>query len=196
MPQSSASALMASNPTSLTCDCLAHRFGNAGNHPYRRPRYPSDMSDAEWAAVLLGLRLGPRSPERTPSCRAAAAPTAACRSPAAAPLPAPITGRIDGRPWRESPITAGELPALCGCWPPRCSRWCATSAACAPARSSTCAGCRATDPDTGELLLGRRGKAPGLWTSCRAAGTQPGLGQPVRCGDRLSLPDGRRQFAR
>lgn len=35
----------------LQCDCLAHRFGNAGDRPYRRPKYPSDMSDAEWTVV-------------------------------------------------------------------------------------------------------------------------------------------------
>lgn len=51
MLQSSVSALMSSNSAPLTCDCLAHRFGNAGDRPYRRPRYPSDMSDAEWAVV-------------------------------------------------------------------------------------------------------------------------------------------------
>jgi hypothetical protein len=33
------------------CDCLAHRFGNAADRPGRRPRYGSDMSDAEWAIV-------------------------------------------------------------------------------------------------------------------------------------------------
>lgn len=51
MLQSSVPALLASNSASLTCDCLAHRFGNAGDRPYRRPRYPSHMSDAEWAVV-------------------------------------------------------------------------------------------------------------------------------------------------
>ncbi|PKT71294.1 hypothetical protein CW362_19755 [Streptomyces populi] len=33
------------------CDCLTHRFGNAADRPERRPRYGSDMSDAEWAVV-------------------------------------------------------------------------------------------------------------------------------------------------
>ena len=33
------------------CDCLAHRFGNAADRPGRRPRYDSDMSDAEWTLV-------------------------------------------------------------------------------------------------------------------------------------------------
>lgn len=33
------------------CDCLAHRFGNAADRPDRRPRYGSDMSDAEWDLV-------------------------------------------------------------------------------------------------------------------------------------------------
>ena len=51
MLQSSVPAPMSSNSASLSCDCLAHRFGNAGDRPYRRPRYPSDMSDAEWAVV-------------------------------------------------------------------------------------------------------------------------------------------------
>ncbi|MGW1094014.1 transposase, partial [Streptomyces sp. NPDC002596] len=33
------------------CDCLAHRFGNAADHPDRARCYDSDMSDAEWAVV-------------------------------------------------------------------------------------------------------------------------------------------------
>lgn len=33
------------------CDCLAHRFGNAGDHTARERRYPTDMSDAEWKVV-------------------------------------------------------------------------------------------------------------------------------------------------
>jgi transposase len=39
------------NSAAPGCDCFAHRFGNAGDRPDRRPRYPSDMSDAEWAVV-------------------------------------------------------------------------------------------------------------------------------------------------
>ncbi|GAA2564035.1 hypothetical protein GCM10010398_61020 [Streptomyces fimbriatus] len=34
-----------------SCDCVAHRFGNAADHPERVRRYPSDMTDAEWAVV-------------------------------------------------------------------------------------------------------------------------------------------------
>ncbi|GHE70910.1 transposase [Streptomyces cellulosae] len=33
------------------CDCLAHRFGNAVDHALHERRYPSDMTDAEWAVV-------------------------------------------------------------------------------------------------------------------------------------------------
>jgi transposase len=51
VPQCSVSVLLSSNSAALSCDCLAHRFGNAGDRPHRRPRYPSDMSDAEWAVV-------------------------------------------------------------------------------------------------------------------------------------------------
>ena len=51
MLQSSLSEPSGSNPVARSCDCLAHRFGNAGDRPDRRPRYPSDMTDAEWAVV-------------------------------------------------------------------------------------------------------------------------------------------------
>lgn len=39
------------NSPVVSCDCLAHVYGNAADHPEREARYPSDMSDAEWAAV-------------------------------------------------------------------------------------------------------------------------------------------------
>ena len=51
MLQPSLSVPVGSNPVARSCDCLAHRFGNAGDLPDRRPRYPSDMTDAEWAVV-------------------------------------------------------------------------------------------------------------------------------------------------
>ncbi|CAM5472493.1 Transposase OS=Streptomyces griseomycini OX=66895 GN=FHS37_007770 PE=4 SV=1 [Streptomyces griseomycini] len=44
-------AIAGSSPATPGCDCLAHRFGNAADRPERRPRYGSDMSDTEWAAV-------------------------------------------------------------------------------------------------------------------------------------------------
>ncbi len=40
-----------SNAAPPSCDCLAHRFGNASDRPHRSPKYPSDMTDAEWAGV-------------------------------------------------------------------------------------------------------------------------------------------------
>jgi transposase len=39
------------NFSAVSCDCLAHVYGNAADHPDRVSRYPSDMSDAEWAVV-------------------------------------------------------------------------------------------------------------------------------------------------
>ncbi|MBB4895459.1 hypothetical protein FHS39_004537 [Streptomyces olivoverticillatus] len=51
MPQSFVSLPAASNWPSLSCDCLAHRFGNAADHSDRRPVYPTDMPDAEWTVV-------------------------------------------------------------------------------------------------------------------------------------------------
>jgi transposase len=34
-----------------TCDCVAHRFGHALDHPERARAYPTDLSDAEWAQL-------------------------------------------------------------------------------------------------------------------------------------------------
>src|SRR5262245_31638088 len=46
-------ALETGESTSVTgpCDCLAHRFGNAADHGERARRYPTDMTDEEWAVV-------------------------------------------------------------------------------------------------------------------------------------------------
>ncbi|QIY59063.1 IS5 family transposase [Streptomyces sp. RPA4-5] len=51
MPQLYALAPVEFNSAAPRCDCVAHRFGNAADHPERVRRYPSDMTDAEWAAV-------------------------------------------------------------------------------------------------------------------------------------------------
>jgi len=39
------------NSSVVSCDCLAHVYGNAADRPDRAPLYPSDMSDEEWAAL-------------------------------------------------------------------------------------------------------------------------------------------------
>lgn len=51
MFQSCALVPVPSNSRVSECDCLAHRFGNAADRPDRARRYPSDMTDAEWAVV-------------------------------------------------------------------------------------------------------------------------------------------------
>jgi len=51
VPQSSASMPWQSSSSTPSCDCVAHRFGNAADNGVRQPRYPTDMTDAEWAAV-------------------------------------------------------------------------------------------------------------------------------------------------
>jgi hypothetical protein len=35
------------NSPAVSCDCFAHVYGNAADHPDRVRRYPSDMTDAE-----------------------------------------------------------------------------------------------------------------------------------------------------
>lgn len=51
MLQSSVSMAGRSNSAAPTCDCLAHVYGNAADRPERQRRYPTDMTDAEWAEV-------------------------------------------------------------------------------------------------------------------------------------------------
>ncbi len=51
MPQCSVSMAGQSSSVTRECDCLAHRFGNAADNPMRERRYPTDMTDGEWAVV-------------------------------------------------------------------------------------------------------------------------------------------------
>lgn len=51
MSQFYALASAGSNSATLPCDCLAHVYGNAADRPHRVRRYPSDLTDAEWAVV-------------------------------------------------------------------------------------------------------------------------------------------------
>ena len=39
------------NSAGVSCDCLAHRFGNAADHPGRRPVYDTDMTDEQWQVI-------------------------------------------------------------------------------------------------------------------------------------------------
>ncbi|MFB6532398.1 transposase [Streptomyces noursei] len=51
VPQSFVPVPGESNSVSWSCDCLAHRFGNASVHQDGVRCYPSDRTDAEWAAI-------------------------------------------------------------------------------------------------------------------------------------------------
>lgn len=51
MPQLHARAPVEFNSAAPSCDCVVHRFGNAAGHAERVRRYPSDMTDTEWAVV-------------------------------------------------------------------------------------------------------------------------------------------------
>ena len=39
------------NYAASICDCVAHRFGHALDHPERARTYPTDLTDAEWAQL-------------------------------------------------------------------------------------------------------------------------------------------------
>lgn len=43
------------NFTGASCDCLAHRHGNAGDQPTRAAVYPTDLTDAQWAAIRVEM---------------------------------------------------------------------------------------------------------------------------------------------
>lgn len=51
MPQPSVPMPGQSNLATRECECLAHQFGNAADNPMRERRYPTDMTDEEWAVV-------------------------------------------------------------------------------------------------------------------------------------------------
>ncbi len=51
LSQSLALACVESDSGSPSCDCLAHRFGNAADGPERAPCYGPDMKEAEWQIV-------------------------------------------------------------------------------------------------------------------------------------------------
>jgi transposase len=55
LSQSSVPVSSSSNSVARSCDCLAHVYGNAADRPDRLPRYPSDMTDEEWAEVRAVL---------------------------------------------------------------------------------------------------------------------------------------------
>lgn len=39
------------NSSAVSCDCLAHRFGNAADQPDRARFYDTDLTDAEWECI-------------------------------------------------------------------------------------------------------------------------------------------------
>ncbi|WP_405386235.1 site-specific integrase [Streptomyces sp. NBC_01102] len=71
-----------------------------------------------------------------------------------------VTGQVDGRPWRDKPITASELPELVWVVTAACFVTVSYLSGMRPGEVSNLRrDCRAEDPDSGELLvLGHRGK--------------------------------------
>lgn len=94
------------------------------------------------------------------------------------PLGTPVTGTIDGRPWRDRPVTAGELPELTRVLTGALFVIVCYLSGMRPGEALNLRrGCRASDPETGELMLaGRRGKGRG----------RTPLAGPGRAGDDLA----------
>jgi hypothetical protein len=55
LSQSCVTVSVASNFGVSSCECLAHRFGNAGDRQGRTPCYAWDMTEAEWQEVRPAL---------------------------------------------------------------------------------------------------------------------------------------------
>jgi transposase len=51
MSQLYADLPVGSSPYASSCDCLAHRFGNAADQPDRAPVYDTDLTDEQWAEL-------------------------------------------------------------------------------------------------------------------------------------------------
>ncbi len=60
MPQLHVLASTEFNSAAPTCDCIAHRFGNAADHPEHVRWCPSDMTDED----STGIHIRPRSSHR------------------------------------------------------------------------------------------------------------------------------------
>ena len=59
MSQSCVPMPVPSNSATRSCDCLAHRFGNAGDRPDRARGYDLDMTDTEWVIVRDAMPVPP-----------------------------------------------------------------------------------------------------------------------------------------
>jgi hypothetical protein len=51
LPLLYAAAITERSQSGVSCDCLAHRYGNAADRPMRRAVYPTDLTDAQWAVI-------------------------------------------------------------------------------------------------------------------------------------------------
>ncbi|MFG2440804.1 integrase SAM domain protein [Streptomyces sp. NPDC048508] len=114
------------------------------------------------AKFHLGRLIGVEPRRRTPDLGAAAAMYAEQLGVSVADdcYLGTITGAIDGRPWRERPITASELPLLVRVLVAACFVTINYLTGARPGETvGLRRGCRGTDEETGELLIrGRRGK--------------------------------------
>jgi integrase len=147
---------------------------SGGALPGKRDDSGQLVPDEYYLCRLLGVRAGnlTSGPQRRMAAESGLPLAEGCR------LGIPVTGTIDGRPWRDRPITAQELPELT-----RILTGALFVAVCylsgmRPGETLNLRrGCRSSDPESGELMLdGRRGKGRG-----RTPLTRPGL-----AGDGLS----------
>lgn len=79
------------------------------------------------------------------------------------PISVPVAGTLDGRPWRDKPITAQELPRLTHILSGALFTVVSYLSGMRPGEALNLRrGCRSSDPESGELMLdGRRGKGRG-----------------------------------
>jgi integrase len=140
---------------------LARTAGSGGALPGKRNAAGELVPDEHGLCLLLGVSPGIQSLKSGLQRRMVAESGLPLSD--GCPLGTPVTGTIDGRPWRDRPVTAGELPELTRVMTGALFVIVCYLSGMRPGEALNLRrGCRASDPATGELMLaGRRGKGRG-----------------------------------
>lgn len=140
---------------------LARTAESGGALPGKRDAAGQLAPDEHWLCRLLGAP--PLGQHLTSRLQRRMVAESGLPLAEGCPLGTPVTGTIDGRPWRDRPITAGELPELTRILTGALFVTVCYLSGMRPGEALNLRrGCRTSDPETGELMLaGRRGKGRG-----------------------------------
>jgi integrase len=140
---------------------LARTAESGGVLPGKRDAAGRLVPDEHWLCRLLGAPPGVQALKSGLQRRMATGSGLPLAE--GCPLGTPVTGMVDGRPWRDRPVTAEELPELTRVLTGALFVIVCYLSGMRPGEALNLRrGCRTSDPATGELMLvGRRGKGRG-----------------------------------